>query len=139
MEIGRRHGCQTTNFDRVRFSAISGMAFFIAWLMIIACNWRFHAALKAQSDNVLHAKFAFRALWWPWLSIVAFITISFMVVCQFIVSVWPIGEEPSAATFFSGFISVPIFLSMWLGYKIVYKTKWQKLVSTAALGVIVHS
>jgi amino acid transporter len=61
------------------FSAISGMAFFIAWLVIIACNWRFRAALKAQNDTTLDRVYAFRAIWWPWLSIFAFIAIFFMV------------------------------------------------------------
>ncbi|KAI9888394.1 MAG: hypothetical protein M1814_000510 [Vezdaea aestivalis] len=38
------------------FSAISGMAFFIAWLCIIASNWRFRAALKAQNDDTLERR-----------------------------------------------------------------------------------
>ncbi|KAI9831927.1 MAG: hypothetical protein M1819_004649 [Sarea resinae] len=109
------------------FSAISGMAFFIAWLVIIASNWRFHAALKAQNDDTLERRFAFRAFGWPWLSIAAFIAIFFMVVCQFIVSVWPIHKKSSASTFFSNYIGVPIFLVMWAGYKVIYRPKWQKL------------
>ncbi|KAI9852632.1 MAG: hypothetical protein M1838_000080 [Thelocarpon superellum] len=109
------------------FSAISGMAFFIAWLVIIASNWRFRAALKAQNDDTLDRRFAFKQILFPWLSIFAFVAISFMVVCQFIVSVWPIGAEPSASNFFSNFIGVPIFLIMWAGYKILYRTKWKKL------------
>ncbi|KAI9809034.1 MAG: hypothetical protein M1825_002323 [Sarcosagium campestre] len=109
------------------FSAISGMAFFIAWLVIIASNWRFRAALKAQNDDALDRQFAFKASWHPYPSIFAFVAIVFMVICQFIVSVWPIGAKPSAANFFSNFLGVPIFLFMWLAYKIIYRTKWQKL------------
>lgn len=110
-----------------RFASISGMAFFLAWLTIIACNWRFHAALRAQNDDSLTRRFAYRATLWPWLSIFAFVLISFMVICQFIVSVWPIGKPPSAATFFANFISVPLFLVMWAGYKLVYRTSWTSL------------
>ncbi|KAI9798903.1 MAG: hypothetical protein M1833_004406 [Piccolia ochrophora] len=109
------------------FSAISGMAFFIAWMVIIACNWRFRAALKAQNDDALERRFAFKASWHPYPSIFAFVAIFFMVVCQFIVSVWPIKEKSSAATFFANFIGMPIFLVMWVGYKLVYRTRWQKL------------
>lgn len=61
------------------FSAISGEAFFIAWLVIIACNWRFRAALKAQGDDTLERRYAFRGIGYPWLSIFAFIAIFFMV------------------------------------------------------------
>jgi amino acid transporter len=103
------------------------MAFFIAWLVIIACNWRFRAALKAQNDDTLHRPHAFKQLLFPWLSIFAFIAIFFMAVCQFIVSVSPIGKPPSAAAFFGGFIGVPIFFVMWAGYKIIYRTRWLKL------------
>ncbi|KAI9811008.1 MAG: hypothetical protein M1832_001085 [Thelocarpon impressellum] len=110
------------------FSAISGMAFFIAWLVIIACNWRFRAALKAQGDDTLDRRFAFKQVLFPWLSIFAFVAISFMAVCQFIVSVWPIGKPSSAAIFFSNFLGVPIFLIMWAGYKVIYRSKWLKLI-----------
>jgi amino acid transporter len=103
------------------------MAFFIAWEVIIACNWRFRAALKAQNDDTLQRRFAFRQPFYPYTSIFAFIAIFFMIVCQFIVSVWPIKGKPSAATFFSNYIGVPIFLVMWSGYKLIYRTKWQKL------------
>lgn len=61
------------------FSSISGMAFFLAWLVIIACNWRFRAALKAQGDDTLDRRFAYKARLWPWLSIFAFVAILFMV------------------------------------------------------------
>lgn len=60
------------------FTSISGLAFFIAWLVIIACNWRFHAALNAQSDDSLQRRFAFRATGWPYLSILGFVLILFM-------------------------------------------------------------
>jgi len=106
------------------------MAFFIAWLTIIACDWRFRAALKAQNDDSLERRFAYKANWFPWLSIVAFALFFFMVVCQFIVSVWPIGAPPSAGAFFSNYIGVPIFLVMWGGYKLIHKTRWEKLVRT---------
>ena len=117
------------NASRHRFSAISGLAFFLAWLTIIACNFRFRAALKAQNDDTLDRRFAFKQPLYPWLQILAFTMILFMVICQFIVSVWPIGDVPSAKNFFSEFISVPIFLVMWAGYKLIYRTGWKKLVS----------
>lgn len=114
------------------FSAISGMAFFIAWMVIIACNWRFRAALKAQGDDTLNRRHAFKQIWFPWLSIFAFTAVFFMATCQFIVSVFPIGASPSAATFFANYIGVPVFLVSWAGYKLIYRTSWLKLVSTSS-------
>lgn len=81
------------------------MAFFLAWLVIIACNWRFRLALRAQSDPLLAQRFAFRAPLHPWLSIVAFTAILFMVICQFVVSAFPIEAQADRASyFFSQFI-----------------------------------
>lgn len=114
-----------------RFSSISGMAFFLAWLTIIACNWRFRLALRAQNDPLLSERFAYRATMHPWFSIVAFLLVAFMVVCQFIVSIWPIDQPRSAANFFKNFLGIPIFLIMWAGYKIVFwrsgKARMQRL------------
>lgn len=78
----------TLNF--IRFSAISGVAFFLTWLVIIASDWRFRADLRAQNDDSLRTRFAFRAPCYPWLSIVAFVVIVFMVVYQPVIRVSPI-------------------------------------------------
>lgn len=107
------------------FSAISGMAFLLVWLNILTCSWRFHAALRAQNDAALKEPYAFKSILHPWASILSFAIILFMVVCQFIVSVYPVGESPSAETFFAGFISVPIFLVFWLGHWVIYRPRWK--------------
>lgn len=102
------------------FNAISGMAFLIAWLIIILCNFRFRAALKAQNDKTLDQLYAFRAPYWPWFAIVGLVLIVFMIICQFVISIKPIGADPSAENFFNNFLSVPVFLAMWLGWKVVF-------------------
>ena len=89
-------------------------------MVIIACNWKFHAALKAQNDHSLEKRFAYRAPGWPWPSILAFTLFLFMVICQLVIAAVPIGSKSSANAFFSSFLSVPIFLVMWGGYKVVF-------------------
>ena len=50
--------------------------------------------------------------------------------CQFYVCLFPLyGAPPDAATFFSGFIGVPIFLVMWAGYSIYHRTGFIPLVN----------
>lgn len=105
------------------FTSISGMAFFIAWLTIFTCNFRFHAALKAQNDTSLKNIYNYRAPFWPYTPIFGVVLVSFMVCCQFYVCVSPIDKSPSAETFFGGFIGVPVFLVMWAGYKLIKRTK----------------
>ncbi|KAL1616870.1 hypothetical protein SLS56_011238 [Neofusicoccum ribis] len=105
------------------FSSISGLTFFFAWLTIIACNWRFHAAVKAQGDDVLQKRYQFKATLWPWLSVLAFVMIVFMIICQFCVSIKPIGGGASSETFFSNFLGGPTFFLFWAGHKLIYRTK----------------
>ena len=61
------------------FSAISGLAFFLTWAVIIACHWRFRRAIQVQHDPALQSRYAFVASGYPWLSVFGFILILFMV------------------------------------------------------------
>lgn len=104
------------------FTSLSGMAFFLAWLVIIVANFRFRAAMAAQGQGGwVGQSFAYTASWWPWAPGAAFVAISFMVGCQFYVSLYPVGGTggPNAEVFFGGFIGVPIFLVMWAGWRVV--------------------
>ncbi|KAH7063697.1 AAT family amino acid transporter, partial [Macrophomina phaseolina] len=105
------------------FSSVSGLTFFFAWLTIIGCNWRFHAAAKAQGDGIMDQRYQFRATCWPWLSIVAFVMIVFMIICQFAVSVKPIGSPASAETIFANFLGGPTFFLFCAVHKAIYRTK----------------
>jgi len=108
------------------FTSLSGMAFFLAWMTIILCHFRFRMAMAAQGkDGWIKEPFAYLATGYPWLPAMAFIAVAFMVGCQFYVSLYPVGGvgRPDAQTFFGGFIGVPIFLVMWVGWKVV-KGQW---------------
>jgi len=104
------------------FTSLSGMAFFLAWLTIISSNFRFHKAMAVQGkEGWMKERFAYRATFHPWLPAVAFLTVAFMIGCQFYVSLYPVGGVggPDPKVFFGGFIGVPIFLVMWAGWKVV--------------------
>ena len=111
------------------FTSLSGMAFFLAWLVIIASNFRFHAAMRTQGlASWKSERFAYTATLWPWLPLAAFLAVLGMVCCQFYVSLYPVGAPagwtPNAETFLGGFIGVLIFLVMWAGAKIVMWRTW---------------
>ncbi|KAF8454020.1 AAT family amino acid transporter [Terfezia claveryi] len=104
------------------FTSLSGMAFFLAWMAIIFCNFRFRKAMAAQGkEGWFKEPFAYTATFHPWLPAMAFTAVAFMAGCQFYVSLYPVGGvgRPDAKDFFGGFIGVPIFLVMWVAWKVV--------------------
>lgn len=115
------------------FSAISGEAFFIVWMVFILCNWRFRRAVDVQKDELFKEPFAFQQLWYPWLPILSFVMFLFMLLSQVILSVWPINGQPSASQFFSDCLSLPLFLVMWAGHQLWSRKPLQNLVSRCRL------
>ena len=97
----------------------SGLAGFIAWLGISISHYRFRKAFIAQGHSLDELKF--KAKWYPFGPILA------TVLCAIVI----VGQGMSA---FSGdtidwlgilvaYIGIPLFLILYLGYKIVKRTK----------------
>jgi len=97
----------------------SGLAGFIAWLGIAISHYKFRKAFLAQGHSLDELKFT--AKWYPFGPIFA------MILCLIVI----IGQGTFA---FSGgsidwlgivvaYIGIPLFLALYLGYKIVKKTK----------------
>jgi AAT family amino acid transporter/lysine-specific permease len=97
----------------------SGLTGFIAWLGIAVSHYRFRKAYIAQGRNIDDLKF--KAKWFPFGPILAFLMCVIVMFGQnyqsFISS--KIDWYGVAVTY----IGLPIFLILWLGYKLVHKTK----------------
>lgn len=97
----------------------SGLTGFIAWVGIAVSHYRFRKAYIAQGKDVNDLKY--KAKWFPLGPILAFS------MCLIVI----LGQNYQA--FLAGkidwygvavsYIGLPIFLAMWLGYKLVHKTK----------------
>lgn len=97
----------------------SGLTGFIAWVGIAVSHYRFRKAYIAQGRDINDLKY--KAKWFPLGPILAFS------MCVVVI----LGQNYQA--FLSGeidwygvavsYIGLPIFLAMWLGYKLVHKTK----------------
>ncbi|MDC0763198.1 amino acid permease [Brevibacillus sp. AG] len=97
----------------------SGMSGFIAWLGIAISHYRFRKAFIAQGRDL--SELPYRAKWFPFGPIFAFI------ICCIVI----IGQNYSA--FMGGtvdwygvlvsYIGLPLFLIVWLAYKITKKTE----------------
>jgi amino acid transporter len=106
------------------FSSVGSTVYFIAYLVIAVTNWRMRAAFKAQGDNPLTMKYAYKNKAWPWGSVFLFVSGIFVISSTFYLSLFPIDAPTNASNFFQTFLCVPLFLVLWIGYKIIFKTKW---------------
>ena len=105
------------------FSSVASTVYFLAYLVIAVTNWRMHAAFKAQNDNPLSVQYAYRNKLWPLGSVFLFTSGLFVIGTTLYISLNPIDQEFSVENFFQTFLCVPLFLVLWGGYKLIYRTK----------------
>ncbi|KAN0063056.1 hypothetical protein ACQY0O_004219 [Thecaphora frezii] len=106
--------------------AISGLSTVITWMCICIAHVRFRMAWKRNGHTLEEL---------PWVSPVGIYgsyfgaAFNFLVICfTFYTSVFPIGEGSMTSSdrvisFFQSFLSVPIVVIFWLGYKFYYRTR----------------
>ncbi|MFD6438551.1 amino acid permease [Peribacillus sp. NPDC060186] len=97
----------------------SGLTGFIAWIGIAVSHYRFRRAYVAQGGDINELKY--KAKWFPFGPILSFF------LCMIVIA----GQNYEA--FLSGsidwygvavsYIGLPIFIAIWLGYKVFHKTK----------------
>lgn len=97
----------------------SGMSGFIAWLGIAASHYRFRKAYIAQGRDL--DALPYRAKWFPFGPILAFAICLFVTVGQNYTAF--LGGEIDWNGIMVSYIGIPLFLALWLGYKIKNKTK----------------
>lgn len=96
---------------------MSGMCGFIVWLGIAISHYRFRKGYLAQGHKL--EDLAYTAKFFPFAPWFAFILCAIVVLGQNYQAVLA-GEWKSVL---STYISIPLFLAIWLGYKWKYKTK----------------
>ncbi|MDO7907856.1 amino acid permease [Paenibacillus sp. JX-17] len=97
----------------------SGMCGFITWLGIAISHYRFRRAYVAQGRDL--NDLPYKARWFPFGPLFAF------VLCIIVVIGQDYGSFTSGDIDWAGaaatYISIPLFLVIWLGYKFIHKTK----------------
>jgi lysine-specific permease len=98
----------------------SGMTGFITWLGISICHYRFRKAYVAQGKSL--SDLTYRARWYPFGPIFAFIVCAIVIVFQgygSFLSGGPIQWGNVIATY----IGIPVFIVLWVLYKVIRKTR----------------
>lgn len=98
---------------------MSGMCGFIVWLGIAISHYRFRKGYLAQGYKL--EDLAYTAKFFPFAPWFAFILCSIIILGQNYEAV--IGGKIDWLGLLSTYISIPLFLAIWLGYKWKYKTK----------------
>ncbi|MFY0782838.1 amino acid permease [Peribacillus simplex] len=97
----------------------SGLTGFIAWIGIAISHYRFRRAYVAQGGDLTELKY--KAKWFPFGPIFSF------VLCMVVIAGQNYEAYLSGSIDWYGvavsYIGLPIFLAIWLGYKIYHKTK----------------
>jgi len=103
--------------------AASGLAGFIAWLGIALCHYRFRKAYNAQHRDL--GKLVYLAKFFPTGPIIA------LALCVIVILGQGISYMSEGKIDWNGmiadYIGLPLFIALWLGYKVKHKTKVIKL------------
>ncbi|MGQ8875031.1 amino acid permease [Paenibacillus sp. TSA_86.1] len=97
----------------------SGMCGFITWLGIAISHYRFRRAYVAQGRDL--RDLPYRARWFPFGPIFAFVLCIIVILGQNYQAFT--GDHIDWSGVLVAYLSVPLFLVLWLGYKWIKKTK----------------
>lgn len=96
------------------------------WGMICLSHIRFRHAWKLQGREV--SELPWKSWTYPYAAWFGFIMCLILIVVQFYLAVWPLGDTATAESFFANYISVPVLLLLWGGAKLYYRgRRWVDL------------
>ncbi|SEG36943.1 amino acid permease [Paenibacillus sp. UNC499MF] len=101
----------------------SGMCGFIAWLGIAVSHYRFRRAYTAQGKDLRDLPYL--AKWFPFGPIFALIVCIVVILGQNYSAISESGVDWAGLT--ASYIGIPLFLIVWIGYKVKKKTKVLRL------------
>ena len=95
----------------------SGLTGFIAWVGIALAHYRFRRAFKAQGKDL--SQLRYKAKWFPFGPLLALVLCILVIVGQDLKSFANLDWQAISVTY----MSVPLFIILYLYYKLRYKTK----------------
>ncbi|OOM16618.1 amino acid permease [Clostridium saccharobutylicum] len=99
--------------------AASGLAGFIAWVGIAICHYRFRKAFVYQGRDLKTLKY--KAIWYPFGPILALLMCIIIILGQGYSCIKPDGVDWQGLI--ASYIGIPLFVVLYLWYKIKHKTK----------------
>ncbi len=101
--------------------ALSGLSSIFTWGSVCFCHIRFRRALTYHGRGTDELAFVSQpGVIGSWFG---FVLNALILVAQFWVALYPIGESPDAAVFFQSYLAVPVVILFWVFAKIWKKEK----------------
>lgn len=97
----------------------AGVTGFIFWLGIAASHYRFRKAFLAQGHSL--KQLPYRAKWYPFGPIFAFLVCLVVLLAQNYQAF--LGSHINWMNVLASYLGIPLFVVIWLGYKLINKTK----------------
>ena len=115
------------------FSSLTSLFTLFGWGMICLTHIRMRHAWKIQGRSV--KDLPWKTWTWPWGAYWGLFWCILLIIAEFYLSVWPLGEKSSATVFFSTYVSVIAIVVCYIGAKIYYviREKHPKWVNTAEI------
>ncbi|VUC26860.1 unnamed protein product [Clonostachys rosea] len=101
------------------FSNLTALFSLFGWAMICLSHLRMRYAWKTQGREVSDLPWSSWAF--PWSAYWGLGWSVVLIIVQFYISVWPLGKTPSAANFFSSYVSTVAIIVLYIGAKIYYR------------------
>ncbi|ODV63947.1 amino acid permease [Ascoidea rubescens DSM 1968] len=103
--------------------ALSGLSSIFTWGTICACHIRFRYALKCRGrDPFEELEFTSVAgVYGSWFGLILNILI---LIFQFWVALFPLGDDPNPEVFFMSYLAFPVIFSFYFGHK-CYSKNWK--------------
>jgi amino acid transporter len=98
------------------FSSLVGVASFCNWFLIYLAHVRFRKGLKAQGIDYKKLPFYTRAA--PYSQYFGMLLVVCFLAAQLYFAIFPFTGRPSAKNFFATYITVPLFVIDYFGYKV---------------------
>lgn len=103
--------------------SLGGLSVIFTWMSVCFAHVRFRQAWLAQGHTI--EELPFKAPLGVWGSIYGGVFNMLVLIANFYVAVWPIGEKPNANAFFLSYLAAPIILAYvscppsWLCFRIL--------------------
>lgn len=104
------------------FSNLTSLFTLFGWAMICLSHIRMRHAWKAQGRDV--NELPWKTWTWPWAAWWGLIWCIILVICEFYLSVWPLGSPTTAKNFFATYVSVVAAVVIYLGARAYYRGRW---------------
>lgn len=112
--------------------ALSGMSSLFTWGSICACHLRFRATLRHQGRDTSELSFKSQAGIYG--SMYGLLLNCLVIVAQFWIALFPIGELPTAEAFFMSYLSVPVIMAFYIGHKL-WRRNWRMYIPLSEIDI----